>query len=81
MKLFIALAGVMYRLTTKKLQIATPKQDRLLVWLSKKGLSIRPDRAQNGSTDEKHGFSQCYRHFLKKYPEFIRKNLGQNRKT
>jgi hypothetical protein len=31
----------------------------------KKGLSLRPGRGQNGSTDEKHGFSQCY-HRLKK---------------
>jgi hypothetical protein len=36
MKLFIALSGVIHRFTKKKLQIATPKQDKLLVWLSKK---------------------------------------------
>jgi hypothetical protein len=36
MKLFIALGGVIHRFTKKKLQIATPKQDKLLVWLSKK---------------------------------------------
>jgi hypothetical protein len=47
------------------LQIATPKQDKFLVWFSKIILSFRPGRAQNGSTDEKHGFSQCY-HRLKK---------------
>jgi hypothetical protein len=31
----------------------------------KKGLLFRPGQAQNGTTDEKHGFSQCY-HRLKK---------------
>jgi hypothetical protein len=36
MKLFIASAGVMHRFTTKKLQNATAKQDKLQVWLSKK---------------------------------------------
>jgi hypothetical protein len=35
MKLFIALGGVIHRFTKKKLQIATSKQDELLVWLSK----------------------------------------------
>jgi hypothetical protein len=32
---FIALGGVMHRFATKKFQIATSKQDKLLVWLSK----------------------------------------------
>jgi hypothetical protein len=36
MKLFIASGVVIHRFTKKKLQIATPKQDKLLVWLSKK---------------------------------------------
>jgi hypothetical protein len=36
MKLFIASGGVIHRFTKKKFQIATPKQDILLVWLSKK---------------------------------------------
>jgi hypothetical protein len=36
MKLFIASGGVKHRFTKKKLQIATPKQDKMLVWLSKK---------------------------------------------
>jgi hypothetical protein len=36
MKLFIASDGVIHRFTKKKLQIATPKQDKLLAWLSKK---------------------------------------------
>jgi hypothetical protein len=35
MKLFIASGGVIHRFTKKKLQIATPKQEKLLVWLSK----------------------------------------------
>jgi hypothetical protein len=37
MKLFIALGGELHRFTKKKLQIATPKQDKWLVWLSRKG--------------------------------------------
>jgi hypothetical protein len=41
MKLFIASGGVMHRFTTKKLQIETPKQDKLLV-----------GRAKNGSTND-----------------------------
>jgi hypothetical protein len=61
MKLFIALSGVMHRFATKKLQIATPKQDKFLVWLSKKASQSDPI----GSTDEKHGFSQCYRRLKK----------------
>jgi hypothetical protein len=65
MKLFIPSDGVIHRCTKQKLQIATPKQDKFLLWLSKKARSFRPGRAQNGSTDEKHGFSQCY-HRLKK---------------
>jgi hypothetical protein len=36
MKLFIALGGELHRFATKKLQIAIPKYDKLLVWLSKK---------------------------------------------
>jgi hypothetical protein len=36
MKLFIALGGELHQFATKKLQIATPKQDKLLVWLSEK---------------------------------------------
>jgi hypothetical protein len=36
MKLFIASGGVIHRFTKKKLRIATPKQDKLLLWLSKK---------------------------------------------
>jgi hypothetical protein len=36
MKVFIALGDVQHRFKTKKLQIATPNQDKLLVWLSKK---------------------------------------------
>jgi hypothetical protein len=39
MKLFIASGGVIHRFTTKKLQIVTPKQDKLLVWLSKRPLN------------------------------------------
>jgi hypothetical protein len=35
MKLFKALSGELQRFATKKLQFATPKQDKLLVWLSK----------------------------------------------
>jgi hypothetical protein len=35
MKLFIASGGELHRFATKKLQIATPKWDKLLVWLSK----------------------------------------------
>jgi hypothetical protein len=34
MKLFIALSGEVHQFATKKFQIATPKQDKLLVWLS-----------------------------------------------
>jgi hypothetical protein len=36
MKLFIASGVVIHRFTKKKLQIAIPKQDKMLVWLSKK---------------------------------------------
>jgi hypothetical protein len=36
MKLFIALGGELHQFSTKKLKIATPKQDKLLVWLSKR---------------------------------------------
>jgi hypothetical protein len=43
----------------------TPDRDLKTVKIAylviEKGLSFRPDRTQNGSTDEKHGFSQCYR--------------------
>jgi hypothetical protein len=42
MKLFIALGGEVYRFATKKLQIASPKQDKLLVWLSKKASHSDP---------------------------------------
>jgi hypothetical protein len=42
MKLFIASGGVIHRFTKKKLQIATPKQDKLLVWLSKKASHSDP---------------------------------------
>jgi hypothetical protein len=42
MKLFIASGGVMHQFTTKKLQIATPKQDKLLVWLSKRASHSHP---------------------------------------
>jgi hypothetical protein len=35
MKLFIALVGELHRFATKKLQIATPKKDKWLDWLSK----------------------------------------------
>jgi hypothetical protein len=35
-KLSIASSGVLHRFTTKKLQIVTSIQDKLLVWLSKK---------------------------------------------
>jgi hypothetical protein len=42
MKLFIASGGVIHRLTKKKLQIATPTQDKLLVWLSKKASHSDP---------------------------------------
>jgi hypothetical protein len=65
MKLFIASGGEIHRFTMKKLQIVALNQDKLLVGLSKKGLSFRPDRAQNGSTDEKHGFNLCYRRLKK----------------
>jgi hypothetical protein len=43
MKLFIASGGVMHQFTTKKLQIATSKQDKLLVWLSKKASQSDPN--------------------------------------
>jgi hypothetical protein len=36
MKLFVALGGELHRFATKKLQITSPKQDKLLVWLSKR---------------------------------------------
>jgi hypothetical protein len=42
MKLFIALGGKLHRFATKKLQIATPKQDKLLVWLSKRASNSDP---------------------------------------
>jgi hypothetical protein len=42
MKLFIASGGEIHRFTTKKFQIATPKQDKLLVWLSKKASQSDP---------------------------------------
>jgi hypothetical protein len=42
MKLFIASDGVMHRFTKKKLQIATSKQDKLLVWLSKQASHSDP---------------------------------------
>jgi hypothetical protein len=42
MKLFIASGGVMHRFTTNKLQIAAPKQDKLLVWLSKEASHSDP---------------------------------------
>jgi hypothetical protein len=41
-KLFTALSGVQHRFTTKKLQIATPKQDKWLVWLSRNGSHSDP---------------------------------------
>jgi hypothetical protein len=43
MKFFIASGGVIHRFTKKKLQIATPKQDKLLVWLSKKASHSDPE--------------------------------------
>jgi hypothetical protein len=42
MKLFIALGGELHRFATKKLQIATPKLDKLLVWLSKRASHSDP---------------------------------------
>jgi hypothetical protein len=42
LKLFIALGDVIHRFATKKLQIATPKQDKLLVWLSKMAFQSDP---------------------------------------
>jgi hypothetical protein len=42
MKHFIASSGVIHRFTKKKLQIATPKQDKWLVWLSRKGSHSDP---------------------------------------
>jgi hypothetical protein len=42
MKLFLALCGEVHRFATKKLQIASPKQDKLLVWLSKKASDSDP---------------------------------------
>jgi hypothetical protein len=42
MKLLIASGGLVHRFTTKKLQIVTPKQDKLLVWLSKKASQSDP---------------------------------------
>jgi hypothetical protein len=42
LKLFIASGGVMHRFATKKLQIATSKQDKLLVWLSKMAFQSDP---------------------------------------
>jgi hypothetical protein len=42
MKLFIASGGVMHRFTTKKLQIAIPKQYKLKIWLSKKASHSDP---------------------------------------
>jgi hypothetical protein len=42
MKLFIASGVVTHRFTKKKLQIATPEQDILLVWLSKKASHSDP---------------------------------------
>jgi hypothetical protein len=42
MKLFIALGGVIHRFTKKNLQIATSKQDKLLVWLSKEASHSDP---------------------------------------
>jgi hypothetical protein len=42
MNVCIASGGVIQRFTMKKLQIATPKQDKLLVWLSKKASQSDP---------------------------------------
>jgi hypothetical protein len=42
MKLFIALDGGLHRFATKKLQIATPKYDKLLIWLSKRASHSDP---------------------------------------
>jgi hypothetical protein len=42
MKLFIASGGELHRFATKKLQFATPKQDKLQIWLSKKGSQSDP---------------------------------------
>jgi hypothetical protein len=42
MKLFIPSGGVIHRFTKKKLQFATPKQEKLLVWLSKKASHSDP---------------------------------------
>jgi hypothetical protein len=42
MKLLIALSGGIHRFTKKKLQVATPKQDKLLVWLFKKASHSDP---------------------------------------
>jgi hypothetical protein len=42
MKLFTALGIVQHRFTTKKLQIANPKQDKWLVWLSREASHSDP---------------------------------------
>jgi hypothetical protein len=58
MKLFIALGGVMHRFATKKLQIATPKQDKLLVWFSKKSSRSDPVELKTG-LQTKNMVSDC----------------------
>jgi hypothetical protein len=42
MELFKALGGELHQFATKKLQIATPKLDKLLVWLSKRAFHSDP---------------------------------------
>jgi hypothetical protein len=65
MKLFIALGGELHQFATKKTPDRLPKEGYVAGLVIKKGLFFRPSRAQNGSANEKHGFSQC-NHRLKK---------------
>jgi hypothetical protein len=66
-KFFIASGGVIYRFTKKKLQIATPKQDKLLVWISKKASHSDPVKLKTDLQTKK----VQYYHRLKKVTGFI----------
>jgi hypothetical protein len=68
MKLFKSFGWCDAPIYNEKTPDRDPKTGLIAGLVVKNDLSIRSERGQNGSTDEKHGFSQCYRR-LKKVTE------------
>jgi hypothetical protein len=76
MKLFIASGGVTHRFTKKKLQIATPEQDKLRVWLLKKASHSDPVELYRRKTWFQPGYG-----LLIHMPVTRQKNIGYRRRT